>query len=275
TDTHRRVRALLGRAHRIFLDRLFSPAERERARDYVQDGRVADALAHAEEHGIAEYLANGPQLLAEWEGAWSANTDPQAPSHPRGAALIAAAVDMRRAGYTSRLPRSLLEEVHGHYLDQRGGNLLNPEPLEQAWPWATQPRRGTTRLLTPHDPDHVDVFDYLVDAVQRRTPAGDHVPEHVITAALAYASAADAHSIGTTAHTQGRYQLAEHAHRQAYTARTAEHGPEHPDTLASRNNLASVLQALGRLEEAETEHRAARDTGRRVHSPEHPDTRAS
>ncbi|HLU98666.1 MAG TPA: tetratricopeptide repeat protein [Thermobifida alba] len=28
-------------------------------------------------------------------------------------------------------------------------------------------------------------------------------------------------------------------------------GPEHPHTLASRNNLASVLQALGRLDEAE------------------------
>src|SRR5690606_6187645 len=118
-----------------------------------------------------------PPLLAAWESAWSANTDPQAPSHPRGAALIAAAVDLRRAGYASVLPRRLIEEVHGHYLDQQGGHRLNPEALDDAWQWATRPRRGTTRLLTPHDPDHVDVFDYLVDSVQRRTRAGDHVPE--------------------------------------------------------------------------------------------------
>lgn len=136
-DTHRKVHDLLSRAHRIFLPRLFTPAERERARNYARDQRIADALQQADEYGIAEYLANGPQLLAEWESAWSANTDPQAPSHPRGAALIAAAVDLRRAGYASVLPRRLIEEVHGHYLDQQGGHRLNPEALDDAWQWAT------------------------------------------------------------------------------------------------------------------------------------------
>ncbi|MDD6793202.1 MAG: tetratricopeptide repeat protein [Thermobifida fusca] len=268
-DTHRKVHDLLSRAHRIFLPRLFTPAERERARNYARDQRIADALQQADEYGIAEYLANGPQLLAEWESAWSANTDPQAPSHPRGAALIAAAVDLRRAGYASVLPRRLIEEVHGHYLDQQGGHRLNPEALDDAWQWATRPRRGTTRLLTPHDPDHVDVFDYLVDSVQRRTRAGDHVPEHVITTALTYAAATDAHSIGITAKADGRYRLAEHAHRQAYTTRADEHGPTHPDTLDSRNNLALALHDLGRLEEAETEYRAVLDAHRRILGDNH------
>ena len=35
--------------------------------------------------------------------------------------------------------------------------------------------------------------------------------------------------------------------------RTRVLGAEHPDTLISRNNLASVLRELGRLEEAEVE----------------------
>jgi hypothetical protein len=54
----------------------------------------------------------------------------------------------------------------------------------------------------------------------------------------------------------GRYRLAETAIRQALTAHTDQHGPEHPDTLSSRGSLAVVLGGMGRLEEAEAEHRA-------------------
>jgi hypothetical protein len=52
-------------------------------------------------------------------------------------------------------------------------------------------------------------------------------------------------------------------------------GPEHPNTLTSRNNLASVLGDLGRLEEAEQEHRAVLDIRMRVLGPEHPNTLTS
>jgi tetratricopeptide (TPR) repeat protein len=53
-------------------------------------------------------------------------------------------------------------------------------------------------------------------------------------------------------------------------------GEEHLATLASRNNLASVLRGLGRWEEAETEHRAELEIRRRVlDEEEHPDTLAS
>lgn len=274
-DTYRKVQDLLKLARLFRLDRLFSPAERERARDYVSDARIADALEHADEYGLAEYLANGPQRWEEWQNAWSVNTNPQAPTHPRGAALVAAAVDLRRAGYVSPIPRALLEEVHGIYLEQRGGERLNPEPLARAWRWATSPREGTTRLLTPYGAERVDVFDYLVDEVQRRTPAGNHVPDQVIVTALVYASAADARSIGTTAYAQGRYRLAERAYRQAYNADLTEHGLTHPDTLTSRNNLALVLQGLGRLDEAETEHRAVLEARRRTLGDEHPHTLTS
>lgn len=119
------------------------------------------------------------------------------------------------------------------------------------------------------------MFDYLVDKVQRRTPAGNHVPDQVIVTALVYASAADARSIGTTAYAQGRYRLAERAYRQAYNADLTEHGLTHPDTLTSRNNLALVLQGLGRLDEAETEHRAVLEARRRTLGDEHPHTLTS
>ncbi|MDS1272706.1 tetratricopeptide repeat protein, partial [Lipingzhangella sp. LS1_29] len=227
---YQRAREVLERAHRVTVPRLFTAEERARAKD-IDDARIAVALARSQEYGLAEYLANGPRLLAEWDNAWSANTDPHAPSYPRGAALIAAAVELRRAGYLSALPRELLEQVHTHYLDQYGGQRLHPEPLARAWEWALKPRFATTHLLTPteddtgHEPGRVEVFDYLVDATHRRTPAGEHAPEHVITAALEHTTAADAHSIGTTAYSQGRYPLAERAYRQAHAAYTDEHGP--------------------------------------------------
>jgi hypothetical protein len=49
-------------------------------------------------------------------------------------------------------------------------------------------------------------------------------------------------------------------------------GAEHPDTLNSRGNLASVLADLGRLEEAEAENRVVLEIMTRVLGAEHPDT---
>jgi tetratricopeptide (TPR) repeat protein len=115
-------------------------------------------------------------------------------------------------------------------------------------------------------------FDYLLDAIQRATPAGEHVPEATITTALRYANATEATNLATTAQYEGRYRLAETAFRQALSADQAQHGADHPSTLASRNNLATVFQDLGRLEEAESEHRAVLEARRRVLGANHPET---
>jgi tetratricopeptide (TPR) repeat protein len=266
------AREALEQAYRIPLGRVFSPAERERAHARDWDSRIFDALAHATEYGIAEYLAAGPELVRDWENAWSPNTDPHAPSHPRAAALIAAAVDLRRAGYTSLLPRALLTEVHEYYLTWRGGVRLRPESLDEAWSWATRPRRATTALLHPTGEQHVQVFDYLVDTVQRRSHPGEHVPDQVVQAALNTCPPGDADTISYTAYDHGRYRLAEIASRNAFEARKRDLGPEHPDTLASRRFHANMLRDLGRYTECEDEHRIVRDISTRVFGPEHPDT---
>jgi tetratricopeptide (TPR) repeat protein len=64
-------------------------------------------------------------------------------------------------------------------------------------------------------------------------------------------------------------------HRGVLEDRRRVLGEEHPDTVASRNNLANALGDLGRLEEAEVEHRAVLEIRRRVLGEEHPDTLAS
>ena len=144
--------------------------ERARARDW--DPRVAEALGHSREYGIAEYLAAGPQLLRDWEDARGA----AAGRHARGAALVAAAIDLRRAGYTAPIPRAVLGQVQEQYLTGPEHGRTPREPLPEAWQWATR-QRVTTALLQPVASDRVEVFDYLVDTVQRRTAPGAHVPE--------------------------------------------------------------------------------------------------
>jgi tetratricopeptide (TPR) repeat protein len=264
---NQQVREVLEQAFRIRLERLFTSEERERARTRSWDWRIADALEHAGDYGIAEYLAAGPELLRDMDNAWEAG------ANPRGAALVAAAIDCRRAGHVSALPKQLLEKVHETYLEQRGGYRLRPEGLEEAWAWATRPRRSTTALLRLRaDHDVVEVFDYLVDHVQRRANPAEQVPEQVIITALRYARPNDADTIAGLAYSQGHYSLAAQAWTQAYQSRLAEEGDEHPDTLTSRDNLASVLRDLGRLEEAETEHRTVLEISQRVLGAKHPTT---
>ena len=52
-------------------------------------------------------------------------------------------------------------------------------------------------------------------------------------------------------------------------------GPDHPDTLSSRNNLAAAYQAAGRAAEAIPLHERTLADCERVLGPDHPDTLTS
>ena len=52
-------------------------------------------------------------------------------------------------------------------------------------------------------------------------------------------------------------------------------GPDHPDTLASRNNLAGAYESAGRLDEAITLYEQVLDDRTHIFGPDHPDTLAS
>jgi hypothetical protein len=165
---------------RLRLDRRFTVAEQERAQALTRDSRIVEALRHADEYGIAEYLACGPELQRDLDNAWEPG------ANPRGAALVAAAVDVRRSGYLDPPPKELLEKLHEIYLRARGGDRLQPEPLAEAWTWAARRRRATAALLQPTSSgDAVAVFDYVVDEVQRRNT--ELAPDEVISTVLGYA----------------------------------------------------------------------------------------
>ncbi|WP_338899715.1 tetratricopeptide repeat protein [Streptomyces sp. TG1A-60] len=158
-------KGVLAAARRVNLDRMWSGTELARARACADD-RITHALAHHGPHGIAEYLAAGPALLDDW------HTADRPGGHPRGAALVATAVDLSRTGLPGPYPRSLLLRLHEQRLAQAGGALLRPETADEAFAWAGALRFGVTSLLLPGDePDTWMPFDYLVDRTEDPLPS--------------------------------------------------------------------------------------------------------
>ena len=75
--------------------------------------------------------------------------------------------------------------------------------------------------------------------------------------------------------TQGKLQEAEPLYRRALEGYERTLGPDHPDTLASINNLAILIEAQGKPQEAEPLHRRALEGYEKAMGPEHPSTLAS
>ncbi|MFD5081671.1 tetratricopeptide repeat protein [Kitasatospora sp. NPDC058406] len=133
---------VVGQASIVFLDRAWSPAEMQRART-AADPRVQDAADQCTHRGVSEFLSAGPALRAAWQAAWRVG------GNPRGAALVRGALDLARTGLRGPLPDDLLTRTHRYYLADAGGDLLRPEPLEEAFAWADGSRVGMTSLLQP------------------------------------------------------------------------------------------------------------------------------
>ncbi|MET9848589.1 tetratricopeptide repeat protein [Streptomyces ossamyceticus] len=191
----------------VVVRRLWSDTELDRVAE-VDDSRLVEAHARHGIHGIAEYLAAGPELLGEWRRAERATTRR---GHPRGAALVAAAVDLARIGLIGDLPETLLREVHERYLTALGGPALRPEPYVDAVTWATRIRYGVASLLMEGEEENTKrPFDYLVDSVARDPDAPD-VPEEVWRTALRQADDRTRPLIAQTASFSGQWEIAEEA----------------------------------------------------------------
>jgi hypothetical protein len=205
-DLWRTERDVVARAAIVRVERLWSPAEVRRARAVVPSRRLGLALAACDRFGIAESLACGPELVHVWRDAWSPG------ANPRGAAVVAAVVDCRRAGLRRAVPVEWVRTAHEPYLLARGGSQLEPEPFEAALAWACQTIRATSSLLTRSgDPACLSCFDYLLGS-QGMEP----VPDHLWDALLPLARPGEAYDIALVAHSELRLQ---HAHRALLIAR--------------------------------------------------------
>jgi len=193
-------------ATRVDVPRMWSEEEIEQARHVANDKRLVEAVRHAGEYGIAEYLAAGPQLLAEWRDAWAPAT------HPRAAALVLAAVDARRAGIHRPLTLATLTELHKPYLQRRGGERLRPESMDSAITWATTPLYATSSLLIPSD-DGFLAFDYLIDTADK-----DRIPAEALEMLIPIATPGEALDIGQIAWSWSLTEQADTAFQRAEAA---------------------------------------------------------
>jgi TPR repeat protein len=163
-----RSRRLLTRVVPIELARRLDRKEIASAHRHRTDARIAGAIVGDTGGGLAEYVAAGPQAVQRWHSGREGENEP-------GAALVSAAVDLRRAGYLDPVPLDWLVSLHPLYLSERFRSRLGEPDLAAALDWALQPVRGASSCLIPAGPNRYVAFDYLVDSVD---PA-DEVPEAV------------------------------------------------------------------------------------------------
>ncbi|MFF2101729.1 hypothetical protein [Streptomyces sp. NPDC058202] len=205
----RQGRAVLRQAQVVHVERRWTESERDRARALTTDPRLVRALAGDARFGVAELLAAGPELVESWQHAWVPG------NHPRGAALVAAAVDARRAGCHGPLPVAVLEQIHEVYLHRRGGVELRPETFSEALTWALTPTvpAGANSLLLGDVQHGLLAFDYLIDL-----PAQDDIPTSVWIAAMDTASLHEAYAIACKVYLTGDFTLALPVFRRAAEA---------------------------------------------------------
>ncbi|MCX5172033.1 hypothetical protein ACK389_14115 [Streptomyces antibioticus] len=228
-DAWRVQREVLQLATQIQLQRHWSTGELQRARLYERDPRIGLALGSCDRFGLAEVVAAGPELLAAWQNAWAPG------ANPRGAAIVAAAVDCRRSGLRRPATRQWLQELHLPYLAARGGPDLQPEPFDEAMRWACTAAYATSGLLIGNFTQGYVAFDYLLNAP--RLPA---VPDHLWNTLLSRVEATDAYDMGLVAH-----QTSQLARATAALQRAREGGVEGADFL-----LAIAVGDRGRPREA-------------------------
>ncbi|MBB4932766.1 hypothetical protein F4561_003586 [Lipingzhangella halophila] len=175
---------------------------------------------------MAAHVGGGPELEDIWRHGPAAG-------HPRGYALVAAAVDLARTGLSAPLSRGRIEEAAELYLPPPPPAA---EAAEAAWEGATWVRHEVASLLVPadHGQERWRALDYLM----REEP----VPAAVLwRAALDWAGDEDRFAIGVTSYTDGDHAVAETAWRRA-----AENG-----VTEAMYNLGVLLQEDGRTGEAE------------------------
>ncbi|WP_405501092.1 hypothetical protein OG501_20305 [Streptomyces niveus] len=223
---------LLRAVEPIRMSRLWSASEIDRA-TAAHDERISDAVTHSATYGVSEYLAAGPALMQAWLRAQRVN------GNPRGAALVQASVDLKRAGFSGAVDIEVLEELHARYLP---GPSLRPESWSEALTWATEVQYGVSGLLIPGEYEGTwRAFDYLADFISRDNENPRSIPEFIWEEALNLCPDADdqwligmrAYMTGVTKYAIGAWEpLAENGNGSA------------------ASNLATIHQELGDWEAA-------------------------
>ncbi|WP_147269111.1 helix-turn-helix domain-containing protein [Sphaerisporangium album] len=137
TDSHAQARAVLAGTD-IAMNAGFTDEQmRELRQAAAGDARLAEAVTHAADGEITQYLAGVPELLARYHNA-----------PPPAKALIHAAMDARRLGHRLALPHALLAAAAPAYLSDAEWDAAGQDWLEQALAYTAKPCKGVRGPLT-------------------------------------------------------------------------------------------------------------------------------
>ncbi|MFH8772220.1 MULTISPECIES: hypothetical protein [unclassified Streptomyces] len=235
-DEHRQTSRgrVLDLAQLVELPRDWSRAERGRA-EGAGDPRLAQAARRSGPEGAAAYLAVAPLLWDEWRRARRPDR------HPRGHALVRAAMDLARCGLRGPLPQELLVEVHETHEVPAG---LDRESVEEAFAWAVEERFGVLPLLRRGGPRVWEVAACLVDMAEE-------------DGGLPPVSGALWHRAVQVARENGAYDF----ETVAALARTAFRDAAEGGDKTAMYRLGLLEESLGSGEEAEEWFRRAAEAG--------------
>jgi TPR repeat protein len=248
-DPYAQARALLADAAIHVPDTFVGNEIAQLRRAARSDPRLALAASHADGGRITQYLAGVHELSRRYRTA------------PAGArAIIHVAMDARRVGLSTLIPRDLLALSGPGYLADVDWNNAGDNWLDEALAYTSAPCHGTPGPLTPIKPrpaqrDDTDRYCQLADYLEqvgRIERAGLFPPESFWNALVAVS--ADPHAIfwlGVHAEARGRYRLATQLLQVA-----ADRGDR--DALLV---LAQLRAETGDLTEAEVFAVAAADRG--------------
>lgn len=156
------ARKLLACATCVRMERQLDQAERKAADERKDDQRIGAALLGAPRGiGLAEYLSAGPAAVERLHAGRNG-------ANRQGAALILAAIDLRRAGYLDPVPAWWLTALAPTYLTEPVRESVTAADRKDGLAWATQSVQGASPCLRQVSDDRYRVFDYLVDQAESR-----------------------------------------------------------------------------------------------------------
>ncbi len=126
----------------VMISSTFSEPERVRAAEVAaasSDQRLVSALAD-DRFGVTQNIAGAPQLAEHWRRADVI--------HPAGAALLTAAIDIRRLGIRQPLTSKMLQTIIPFYLNSAHHDGSARQSFRDALRYARRPLVGGVRALT-------------------------------------------------------------------------------------------------------------------------------
>jgi tetratricopeptide (TPR) repeat protein len=237
------VQSLLTGA-RLLVPESFAEADRERvARAARSDARLRDALGHAADGEVAQYLAGAPALLERYLTA-----------PPAAKAVVEAAMDARRLGHGPDLSGDLLRRAAPGYLTDRQREALAGDWFEEALAYVGMPCLGVPGpvAVRPGDasPSVYRLADYL-DQWARQARAAVLVPTATWDALREYGAEQDLPAVAKEAD-----------RRHLYRRAAALYGPAaDADDVDALRVVAHYLAVVGEVDEALRMYERAADAG--------------